>query len=193
MTPGIRPTSRSKTLSQWRWQERGRTGSHLPRASLLEKLYRMGLHRGLELAPVTPQPHPDHRPAVRAAETSKPNRCRGFIKIGRHEAVPPKPDAPTPGIHLSSRGQVKRRPCSMIFLTQAAKNTMITRYQGVILVSRGQGCSTTLSHFLIPGSTSKIQDNGIKPLTGQAILKKAPISRSKQSKNQLGKLTNFHS
>ncbi|CAO0820881.1 hypothetical protein DFAR_10004 [Desulfarculales bacterium] len=47
----------------------------------------------------------------------------------------------------------------MIFLTQAAtKNTMATRWLGIIPVSRGQGCSTTLRHFLIPRPTSKVQD-----------------------------------
>ncbi|CAO0824638.1 hypothetical protein DFAR_760007 [Desulfarculales bacterium] len=57
----------------------------------------------------------------------------------------------------------------MIFLTQAAmKNTMATRRQGVIPVSRGQERSTTLGHFLSPGPISKVQDNGIKPLPGQA-------------------------
>ncbi|CAO0823970.1 hypothetical protein DFAR_4000009 [Desulfarculales bacterium] len=51
----------------------------------------------------------------------------------------------------------------MIFLTQVAtKSTMATRWQGVIPVSRGQECSTTLDPFLIPGPTSKVQDNGIK-------------------------------
>ncbi|CAO0819653.1 hypothetical protein DFAR_620010 [Desulfarculales bacterium] len=60
----------------------------------------------------------------------------------------------------------------MIFLTQAAtKSTMVTRWQGVIPVSRGQGCSTTLGPFLIPGLTSKVQDNGIKiPTSSQANL-----------------------
>ncbi|CAO0820235.1 hypothetical protein DFAR_1450023 [Desulfarculales bacterium] len=68
----------------------------------------------------------------------------------------------------------------MTFLTQAAtKSTMATRWQGIISVSRGQGCSTTLGHFLIPGPTSKVQDNGIKSLPGQANLKKSLTSRSK--------------
>ncbi|CAO0824392.1 hypothetical protein DFAR_630031 [Desulfarculales bacterium] len=63
----------------------------------------------------------------------------------------------------------------MIFLTQAAiKNTMVIRWQGVIFVSRGQGCSTTLSHFLIPGSTSKAQDNGIKIPTWSSQSEKVP-------------------
>ncbi|CAO0823402.1 hypothetical protein DFAR_3690042 [Desulfarculales bacterium] len=39
---------------------------------------------------------------------------------------------------------------------------MTTRWQGVIPVSRGQGCSTILDPFLIPRPTSKVQDNGIK-------------------------------
>ncbi|CAO0822788.1 hypothetical protein DFAR_3290036 [Desulfarculales bacterium] len=76
--------------------------------------------------------------------------------------MPPKPDAPNRG-HLAGRGQGKRRPSSMIFLTQAAtKSTMAIIWQRIIPVSRGQGCSTTLGHFFIPGSTPKSQDNGIK-------------------------------
>ncbi|CAO0824656.1 hypothetical protein DFAR_800002 [Desulfarculales bacterium] len=82
---------------------------------------------------------------------SKPNRRRGFIKIGRQQSRAPR------------EGQGKRHPRFMIFLTQAAtKSTMATKWQGVIPVSRGQGCSATLGPFLIPGSTSKVQDNGIK-------------------------------
>ncbi|CAO0819665.1 hypothetical protein DFAR_1050024 [Desulfarculales bacterium] len=61
---------------------------------------------------------------------------------------------------------------------------MVTRWQGVIHVSRGQGCSTTLGPFLIPGPISKVQDNGIKSLPGQANLKNFLTSRSEQSKNK---------
>ncbi|CAO0819814.1 hypothetical protein DFAR_1110084 [Desulfarculales bacterium] len=59
----------------------------------------------------------------------------------------------------------------MVFLTQTATKSMIaTRWQGVIPVSRGQGCSTTLGHFLIPGPISKVQDNGIKSLNKKSVL-----------------------
>ncbi|CAO0822233.1 hypothetical protein DFAR_2910007 [Desulfarculales bacterium] len=58
-----------------------------------------------------------------------------------------------------------------------------TRWQGVIPVSRGQGCFTTLGHFLIFGPTSKVQDNGIKSLPGQVNLKNSLTSRSEQSNN----------
>ncbi|CAO0824043.1 hypothetical protein DFAR_4040002 [Desulfarculales bacterium] len=61
---------------------------------------------------------------------------------------------------------------------------MATRWQGVISVSRGLEWSTTLGHFLIPGPTSKVQDNGIKSLPGQANLKNSLTARSQQSKNQ---------
>ncbi|CAO0822387.1 hypothetical protein DFAR_290003 [Desulfarculales bacterium] len=71
----------------------------------------------------------------------------------------------------------------MIFLTQAAtKSTMATRWQEVIPVFRGQGCSTTLGHFFIPGPTSKIQDNGIKVPTWSSQSEKLPYCpiRTKQ-------------
>ncbi|CAO0820077.1 hypothetical protein DFAR_1340033 [Desulfarculales bacterium] len=88
--------------------------------------------------------------------------------------MPLKLDAPTSG-HFSGQGQAKRRPSSMIFLTQAAtKNTTATRWQGVLPVSRGQGCSTTLGHFLIPGPTPKIQDNEIKIFTWSSQPERSP-------------------
>ncbi|CAO0822930.1 hypothetical protein DFAR_3380013 [Desulfarculales bacterium] len=61
---------------------------------------------------------------------------------------------------------------------------MATRWQGAIPVSRGQGCSTTLGHFLIPEPTFKVQNNGINIPTSQANLKNSLTSRSEQSKNQ---------
>ncbi|CAO0821879.1 hypothetical protein DFAR_2710008 [Desulfarculales bacterium] len=56
--------------------------------------------------------------------------------------------------------------------------------QGVIPISRGQGCPSTLGPFLITGPTSKVQNNEIKSLPSQANLKDPHPSRSEQSKNQ---------
>ncbi|CAO0820513.1 hypothetical protein DFAR_1650004 [Desulfarculales bacterium] len=175
LDPRYRLICYSRPLSQWRWRERGWPGSHLLRASLLERLCRMVPLQGLKPALIAPRPQPDHRLSGRAAETPKPNRCRGFIKIGRHEAVPPESDAPIPGTPLSGRDQGKCHPSSMIFLTQAAtSSTMATRWQGVIPVSRSLGCSTTLGHFLIPGPTPTVQNSGIKIPTWSSQSEKSP-------------------
>ncbi|CAO0821695.1 hypothetical protein DFAR_2570006 [Desulfarculales bacterium] len=97
-----------------------------------------------------------------SAETSKPNRFRIFIKIGRHETMPPKPDASTPEAPL--RPGPGETPPQLHDLLNAGCNEKYdaTRCLGVIPVSRGQECSTTRGHFFIPKPTSKVQDNGIK-------------------------------
>ncbi|CAO0821545.1 hypothetical protein DFAR_2460020 [Desulfarculales bacterium] len=48
----------------------------------------------------------------------------------------------------------------------------------------GSECPTTLGYFLSSKPTSKVQDNGIKSLPGQANMRNPFTARSEQSKNQ---------